>query len=98
MIGLIFVALLQTVSGQPAPPADAIQMSSEQQAAQAEQQDETDPADVQRCRTVRNTGSLIANTRVCMSQRDEERLRRETQHEMREMRSRTITGTGGGGG
>jgi len=98
MIDLIFVALFQVVSGDPAAAPQDPQAQPQAPAAQEQQQQAQDSRNQRRCRTVAHTGSRIASTRVCMSQNEEEELRERTQHELREMRSRTITGTQGGGG
>lgn len=90
MIDLVFIALFQAVAGAPAEAPTGEAAPAEAAAPEAAPQD---PRDRIRCRSVASTGSRIATTRVCMSQNDEERLRERTQHEMREARSRSITGT-----
>lgn len=94
MLDLIFVALFQAASGQPAAPPEEAAPQAQSPAAEAQPQAQ-DPADQRRCRRTAHTGSRIASTRVCMSAREEERLREETRHELREFQSRSVGGTRG---
>lgn len=92
MLDLIFVSLLQAAAGAPGTPPEAPPAEAAAPTAEAQPQAQ-DPADQVRCRRTAHTGSRIASTRVCMSARQEEQLREQTRHELREARSRSITGT-----
>lgn len=90
MLDLIFVGLLQAVSGDPAATAPAVptEQTQAQTGAQAPQA-AVDPMDVMRCRTVRPPGARVGGERVCTTPRQDEELRQATM----EMRNRLATAT-----
>jgi len=89
MLDFLFVALLQAVAGDPAvqQPAEAAQPA--QTETQQQPQQEVDPRDVVRCRTVRPAGARVGGERLCTTPRQDEELRQATM----EMRNRLQTST-----
>jgi len=86
----LFAATVQTADQAPANPPENVQAASQAPAAQPQ---DMHPDDVVQCRREAATGSRLSTTRVCMSRNDERRLREESAHTMREIRSSSINGT-----
>ena len=85
MIAAIVIALFQgTAAPADQPPA----APPTEQTAPA-----VDPLDVMHCERVRPVGSRIATERICMTERERQRLRDENLHNMREATSRSGANT-----
>lgn len=78
----LFVAMLQTVAGQPSATPNADLATAEQAVPDSVQRRRA--RDVVRCRNQTVTGSRMGS-RVCLSQAEEEAMQRETQRIADEM-------------
>lgn len=87
MLDILFVALFQVAAG---PVEDATATTPAPATSQAT---EIDPLDVVQCERVRPPGSRMATERVCMTERERQRLRSENAHNMRESASRSGAST-----
>ncbi len=90
MIDFLFIALLQSVAGEPAQPVEQAPATTEQPAEQQQAAPAEEPPERTRCRTERLVGSRMGQ-RVCTTEAQDRALREDARQSTdRAQRYRTV--------